>query len=117
MRNQFVLGAIVAGVLCLGIGMTTHMTAADAADAKNLKVLPANTPKKEIKKIMKGISDALGENCDFCHDLDDMSSDKNEHKVVAREMMKMTAELNKKHFKGKPRVTCMTCHNGKKEPK
>jgi hypothetical protein len=40
-----------------------------------------------------------------------------EKKRIARDMMRMTAELNKKYratTNGK--VTCMTCHRGKARP-
>ncbi len=54
----------------------------------------------------------------------DFVSDANEHKGIAREMMKMTTRLNKKYFDvkdsksltAKLEVTCYTCHNGKAEP-
>jgi hypothetical protein len=32
-------------------------------------------------------------------------------------MMLMTDAINKQHFKGEKKVGCMTCHNGKAEPK
>ena len=61
-------------------------------------------------------SDGDGVECDYCHDLDDMAKD-TDRKHAARRMMKMVGEINKKHFKGKPRVRCVTCHNGNKKPK
>ena len=84
---------------------------------KNLKVLPATMSKADIKKVMKTYTAALGVKCDFCHDPDDMAADTNKHKGIAREMMKMTAAINKNHFGGKAEVSCVTCHNGKAEPK
>lgn len=115
MKKSLFLSALFAGLFAAGL--VAHQSAASAADpgGKNLKVLPKELSKAEIKKLMKGISDSLGVQCDFCHDTDDMAKD-TEHKEVARGMMKMTMELNKNYFKGKQRVTCMTCHNGKKEP-
>ena len=38
------------------------------------------------------------------------------HKKIAREMMRMTEEINKKYPTIKGNVTCMTCHRGKAEP-
>jgi hypothetical protein len=117
MRKSVYLGAILVGVLMTGYGFLGRPYEASAADGgKNLKILPQTLTKAEIKKIMKGISESLGVQCDFCHDTDDMAKD-TEHKETARGMMKMTAELNKTFFKGKDRVKCVTCHNGKSEPK
>jgi hypothetical protein len=109
--------AMLAGVLLTVLGFVTRPSPVSAADGgKNLKVLPTTLSKAEIKKIMKNIADSLGVQCDFCHDTEDMSKD-TENKEIARSMMKMTAELNKTYFKGEQRVKCVTCHNGKKEPK
>ena len=70
---------------------------------------------------MKAQSKALGVECDYCHDVPDMASDKNEKKVIARKMMQMQNEINDKWIKGwkgadKAKVTCGTCHQGHEEP-
>ena len=88
---------------------------------KNLQVLPKTTTKDDIKPIMRAQSKALGVECDFCHDVPDMASDKLETKKIARQMMKMTWEINNSFLKGmkdadKHQVTCGTCHNGKEQP-
>jgi hypothetical protein len=98
---------------------------------KNLKVLPKNTNKEQMDSIMKSFSVALGVKCNFCHvRLDDeqknwdFASDKNEHKNIARTMMRMTNDINKKYFNvanssavtANLEVTCYTCHNGKVHP-
>ncbi len=116
MKSKVLYGAIAAGLMAMLYAFVANSPTADAAGGKNLKVYPKDTDKKTLKKDMKAISKALDVQCDYCHDLDDMAKD-TEHKEAAREMMKMTMELNKKHFKGKPRVRCVTCHNGKKKPK
>ena len=116
MRSKILYGAFVAGLVALLYAFTAHRGLAGAAENKNLKVFPAETTKKDIKKAMKGMADGLGVQCDHCHDIDDMSKD-TEKKDVARGMLKMTAEINKTMFKGKPRVKCLTCHNGKVKPK
>ncbi|HET6613026.1 MAG TPA: c-type cytochrome, partial [Kofleriaceae bacterium] len=90
--------------------------AAHAEGAKNLKVLPKNTSKKEIKKIMKGVSKSLGVKCDFCHNVDDFSKD-SKKKETARGMMRMVNTLNKKYFaKADHKISCMTCHRGHEHP-
>lgn len=92
-----------------------------AADWKNLQVLPKSMSKDELKAYMKAQAKALGVECDHCHEVPDMASDKNENKKIARKMMQMTAEINDKWIKGmkdadKNKVTCGTCHQGKEEP-
>lgn len=91
---------------------------------KNLKVLSKNITKEELEIVMKEFKTALGVKCNFCHaqsktDADklDFASDENKHKNIARGMMRMTARINKKHFKGENVMSCYTCHNGNKEPK
>ena len=87
-----------------------------AADAKNLKVLPPEMSKADIKKLMKSIAAALGVECEHCHNTDDFAQD-TEKKEIARQMMKMSAQINKEFFKNERKVGCVTCHNGNKVPK
>jgi nitrate/TMAO reductase-like tetraheme cytochrome c subunit len=91
------------------------------ADFKNLQVLPKTMSKDELKGYMKAQAKALGVECDFCHDVPDMASDKNEKKLIARKMIQMTNEVNAKWLKGmkdadKNKVTCATCHQGHELP-
>jgi hypothetical protein len=116
MRTKILLGLVLAGLLVTGYALVAMPQPAAAGELKNLKVLPATTTKVEIKKLMKKVADSLGVKCDFCHNMDDMSAD-TDKKNKAREMMRMTMEINQKHFAGKMRVGCITCHNGSKEPK
>lgn len=102
----------------------------DDPQYKNLKVLPKNTTKQQMDSVMKHFSVALGVKCNFCHVYNqeqksmDFASDGNNHKAVAREMMKMTSNINNKYFDVKKaerldadlEVTCYTCHNGKVHP-
>jgi hypothetical protein len=88
---------------------------------KNLQVLPKTTTRDEVKAIMKAQAKALDVECDFCHAVPDMASDDNANKKIARQMMRMTAEINDKWIKGmkdaeKNKVTCGTCHRGKETP-
>ena len=88
---------------------------------KNLQVLPKTLTKDEIKPIMRAQAKALGVECDFCHDVPDMASDKIAAKNISRQMMKMMAEINDKWLKGmkdadKNKVTCGTCHQGHEQP-
>lgn len=97
---------------------------------KNLKILPKKTTKKQMDSVMRHFTQSLGVKCNFCHQYNaeqkamDFPSDANEHKGVARDMMKMTARLNKKYFDvkdsksltAKLEITCYSCHNGKEHP-
>lgn len=89
---------------------------------KNLQVLPKSTTREQVKQIMKAQAKALDVECDYCHDVPDMASDANPKKKIAREMMKMTMEINGRWLKDlkdadKHPVTCNTCHRGSSEPK
>lgn len=96
---------------------------------KNLKVLPKDISEKELDKVMDEWRDALGVRCGFCHARDnatnktDFASDAKPEKNAAREMMKMTAKINKKFFKGEKdekdmtaAITCYVCHHGNAHP-
>jgi Na+-translocating ferredoxin:NAD+ oxidoreductase RNF subunit RnfB len=93
---------------------------------KNLKVLNKNITDDEMQIVMKQFKTALGVKCNFCHAASktdpkkmDFASDENEHKDVARAMMRMTARINKKYFKDNKEggITCYGCHRGEEEPK
>ena len=91
------------------------------ADFKNLQILPKTLTKDEMKAIMKAQARALGVECDHCHDVPDMASDKLENKKIARKMMQMQNDINDKWLKGlkeadKNKVTCGTCHQGHEVP-
>jgi len=72
---------------------------------KNLQVLPKDTPRPEVVKVMFRFTTALGVRCDFCHveapaarppgaPPFDFASDDKENKKKARVMMKMVAAIN-----------------------
>ena len=91
---------------------------------KNLQVLDFESV-RDLKKYMKTIQKNLGVKCIFCHDINDKSID-TEHKIIAREMMKMQIELNKSFFaqigdsllkhENTLQISCWTCHRGTKKP-
>ena len=91
---------------------------------KNLQVLDYESV-PDLKKYMKTIQKNLGVKCTFCHNINDKSID-TEHKIIAREMMKMQIELNKSFFaqigdsllkhKNTLQISCWTCHRGFKNP-
>ena len=91
---------------------------------KNLQVLDFESV-RVLKKYMKTIQKDLGVKCTFCHDINDKSID-TEHKIIAREMMKMQMDLNKSFFaqigdsllkhENTLEISCWTCHRGSKKP-
>ena len=91
---------------------------------KNLQVLDFESV-RDLKKYMKTIQKSLGVKCTFCHDINDKSID-TEHKIIAREMMKMQLDLNKSFFaqigdsllkhENTLQISCWTCHRGSNEP-
>lgn len=84
---------------------------ASAAPPKNVKILnPA-----EVRGIMQQMNPALGFQCNECHTAD-FASDEKPMKTTAREMFRMTADINARFPEGKAHVTCFTCHRGKSEP-
>ncbi len=78
---------------------------------------------------MKFFSASLGVKCNFCHvrgtegqNNFDFASDKIDHKLIARDMFKMTNKINKKYFREHKDankiagLTCYSCHNGQENP-
>jgi hypothetical protein len=87
---------------------------------KNIQVLQG-TPSTEIMPIMNFMKDSLGVKCSYCHVTNDtgrwpVERDDKAAKGRAREMIRMTREINKANFKGKLQVTCATCHHGSNDP-
>ena len=82
---------------------------------KNIKVLGA-MPADQLGRVMNIMAASLGVKCGFCHNTEDYSSDEKRNKLTARNMIKMTFEINKNNFNGRPQVSCNSCHNGHNEP-
>ena len=96
----------------------------------NTKVFPHNTPVQEVIGQMRNFTGALGVRCQFCHvgeegkplETFDFASDKKRTKLVARQMMRMVQEVNRRldTIPERPTpavaVTCATCHRGLSRP-
>ena len=96
---------------------------------KNLQVLPKNITTDSLDKIMDEFTVSLGVDCKYCHYRDKKAdsliydSDDKSEKEIARNMMRMTMDINKKYFQFNETVTaeqvqavtCFTCH--KREPR
>ncbi|MEO6070185.1 MAG: c-type cytochrome [Chitinophagaceae bacterium] len=121
--------ALVIAAFGLMILMSFSFTK-DDPKYKNLKVLPKNITHDQLDSVMHHFTNSLGVKCNFCHVRTadgkewNFPSDDNKHKLVARNMMKMTNKINDKYFDvtsrksldAKLMVTCYTCHRGGKEP-
>jgi photosynthetic reaction center cytochrome c subunit len=86
---------------------------------KNVQVLNDLTV-LEFSRLMQALSTwvAPEEGCDFCHNPRKLDSDEKYTKVVARQMLQMTRQINtewKQHV-GEVGVTCWTCHRGQAVP-
>jgi hypothetical protein len=126
MKRTFLVTLGLVALVILSLAFTSGQN----GQFKNLKVLPKNITKPELDSVMKNFTTSLNVKCNFCHvkfegtDEWNFPSDANKHKLITRDMMKMTTKINKKFFDytaGKrtealPMVTCYTCHNGRKEP-
>lgn len=127
-RHAVVLFALT---LCVAAAQAFAPAPPDDEKPKNLKVLPKNISHDELIQVMRGFSKSLGVHCDFCHKKIgegsdgrpqlDFASDEKDEKKIARQMMKMTAAINKKYI-GKmagghlDQIACVTCHMGHEHP-
>jgi hypothetical protein len=96
----------------------------------NLQVIPQETPVMQVVGAMRNITGALGVRCQFCHvgeegmplERFDFASDEKRTKLVARQMMHMVQEINRRvdTIPARPasgvQVTCATCHRGVSRP-
>lgn len=118
-------------VLIISAVMLAGFVVSKPNSSKNLKVLPKDISDEKLDSIMQSYNQALSVCCDFCHAKDkndstktDYASDENPVKEVARNMMRMTIDVNKKYFNTDPKVhpaylnvvKCYTCHKGDAYP-
>jgi len=129
----------LAGATALFLAAATHSMASAQASSpppaesswrmKNAKVFPADIPRAQLIATMKGFTQALGVRCSFCHvgtegqplSTYDFASDAKPEKEIARAMLRMAGDLNKRVLPAIPgledaKVTCFTCHRGDKIP-
>ena len=98
----------------------------------NTKVIPHGTPVMQVVGTMRNFTFALGVRCQFCHvgeegmplEQFDFAKDERPTKLVARQMMRMVEEINRRldtlphhdHDGAPLQVTCATCHRGVSRP-
>jgi len=111
------VGVIAAFAIRLPSATAQTQTVTAGQKFKNIKVLN-DMPADQMGQVMNIMSASLGVDCKMCHVSNDKDFEKDgiDHKDIARKMIKMTWELNKTYFEGKPEVSCNTCHNGHERP-
>lgn len=96
----------------------------------NVQVFSRDTPVNQVVAAMRNFAGGLGVRCQFCHVGEegmplarfDFASDEKREKVVARQMMRMVQEINRRldTIPGRPTpaldVSCATCHRGVSRP-
>ena len=128
MKNKLIVSFVLFAFVFIGIAATRPSA---RNNERNLKVLPKDISNADLDSVMETYSKHLNVSCDFCHaeskanknDLDYASDDKPE-KEITRQMMRMTADINKDYFDytiiykagEKMAVTCYTCHDGFPRP-
>ena len=85
-----------------------------------LKVL-GGFPAENLVFAMNAWSRGLGVSCGHCHNTDNFSSDENQKKEIAREMVNMGNMISEKlktinGLSDRPIVNCITCHRGELKP-
>jgi hypothetical protein len=135
MIRRHVLSALAIIVLTCSLALAQAPAAGGGQRAggppppmKNLQVLPKDTPQPQVVAMMRVFNAALGVNCDHCHvwtkpgdPSNDMAADSKATKAVAREMMRMTGDVNTKlaaaiRKSEVTKVECWTCHRGQAIP-
>ncbi|HQH74664.1 MAG TPA: c-type cytochrome [bacterium] len=116
--SGMVLALVLGSVVILGQqNLWSQDNAAAKGFGKNLQVLKFNNM-IELQSYMKGLTESLGVDCKYCHDLTAFEKDIDDlHKDEARAMMKMTQAINEQFFKDNDKqVNCFVCHRGRTEP-
>lgn len=132
-RGSHVLFGGLCGFAVLGLGAIMYIKPARGQNAapnaqtsgaffKNVttSTLKGLTP-SDFLAAMGVMSAALGYDCSNCHpgagtDAMDWASDSIPQKRIARQMVEMVADINRRYFGGAQHVTCWTCHHALDEP-
>lgn len=128
-KKLFLVGSFTIAVAVLNFSFKPIQP--EPKKLKNIKVFPATATYREVDHAMDQFKVDLGVKCNYCHASSkenpkklDMASDENPKKDITREMMRMTAEMNKKYIAAIPHadsikvqlITCNTCHRGATKP-
>lgn len=122
---------LLAAVVFISTTSMQQVKPAEEKKFKNLKVLPKDISEKQLDAVMENWSRSLGVRCGFCHARNeetkkmDWALDTKPEKQMARDMFRMTADINKKYFNaGKDStgmimemgINCNMCHKGNAHP-
>ena len=121
------LAVISASAMALGglsVAQERNMAGKKAPQVYNNVKILKDLPADQVIPIMRKIDASLGVRCDFCHVVtngpggrhEGFEKDTKPMKGVARQMMLMTADIDKRQKIVKNKVTCFTCHHGRAEP-
>ena len=108
------LALAVAGIAAAQVSPANEGKTAEQV-YKNIKVL-TGTPANELNQSMHLMKGATGMDCLYCHIEREWEKDVKPAKEVARAMIVMMNDINKRNFGGRQVVTCNTCHNGRPVP-
>src|SRR5258708_3679594 len=103
-------------------GFATQCARAQSAEPKTTEQVYKNitqlkgAPADQLVPSMQFIASSLGVECAFCHVQGKPELDDKPAKKTARDMMAMTAAINKNSFAGQRQVTCYSCHHGSSHP-
>ena len=124
------MGITIAGALVI---QSFNVKQQQPKKLQNIKVFPATATYQEVDHAMDQYKVDLGVKCNYCHAPEkdnprkmDMPSDANPVKEIARDMIRMTDEMNKKYIATIKHtqqdttkiqlITCNTCHRGVPKP-
>ena len=123
---------IFAGLVALSAPLASAQTPAHFPPDSlvNVRVIPRNTPVINVIGTMRNFAVDLGVRCQFCHvgregqplEQFDFATDEKRTKLVARQMMLMVQEINRRldslpaGVGARLQVTCNTCHRGTTRP-
>ncbi len=120
-RRLSILGGCLLAVVLAVLGPEAGARERDLGTGyqlENVEVMDPSMGLKAARRHMMTFNEALGMKCRDCHVLRDFPSDEKPIKLVAREMMKMTRDLNEQWFSGSAEdiISCWTCHAGERRP-
>jgi hypothetical protein len=124
MRNMLNLWAAVMIAVLSPAALVADQNAANATAAakaseqfKNLQVI-GDIPAEQLMATMHFMRASLGVRCDYCHVAQNgkYDLDTKPEKARARDMLRMTARINRENFAGALVVTCNSCHRGATRP-
>ena len=122
--------------LCALVMVSTQTVAQERrdifAEPQNLKVLPDDISRAELRATMRSFALDLGLSCASCHVGEDgqsifeydFAADDKALKLIARDMMRMVEDINSTVSKSDREaghefvtVNCVTCHRGQDKPR